>query len=497
MLKQRFLVDFGSKLFIYFLTALTGILVSRLAGPEVIGTIGYGNSFVSIFFFIFGLFGPAHIKILTEGVDAKNSNKTYTIVILVTFVVFVLAVLGFFNFQKYYLEKEFTYTEEIVIYITIAIVGLKGLFKIPEITFMALLQQVKINFPKVIRTFVFNIGRIIVVLLGFKAIALVSVNLLAGLLIVPIYFYLMGNDFFSGKWDSKVFKRYLQIGFPILIITITISLTSNYSIILFKDFSSIIELGYFFGATSLASMLIMIGGTAGSLFFPLFSKAFAEKKYTFIKDQIFKYEHFLFVFVLPIIIVLSVNSHTIITFLLGDKYYPSVSIFSILVFFSFVKIWGIPYYNLINGINKFNLNAKLHVFFAVVFFSILYFMTHRDYLNLGGFGLAVTIFSFNIIKLIVWHIYANRTINVKFDKSLIKFIIFFICFYFIGKVIFDYYISDFNYFIKFAFLLIYLVSIYLSLYLVRLMNNDDLTFIFKLLNFKALLAYSKSELKKK
>ncbi len=331
MLKQRFLVDFGSKLFIYFLTALTGILVSRLAGPEVIGTIGYGNSFVSIFFFIFGLFGPAHIKILTEGVDAKNSNKTYTIVILVTFVVFVLAVLGFFNFQKYYLEKEFTYTEEIVIYITIAIVGLKGLFKIPEITFMALLQQVKINFPKVIRTFVFNIGRIIVVLLGFKAIALVSVNLLAGLLIVPIYFYLMGNDFFSGKWDSKVFKRYLQIGFPILIITITISLTSNYSIILFKDFSSIIELGYFFGATSLASMLIMIGGTAGSLFFPLFSKAFADKNYTLIRTQIVKYEHFLFLFVLPIIIVLSVNSYTIIPFLLGDQYYTSVPIFSILV----------------------------------------------------------------------------------------------------------------------------------------------------------------------
>ena len=64
MLKQKFLVDFGSKLFIYFLTALTGIVVSRVAGPEVIGVLGYGLSFVSMFFFMFALFGTSHIKLI-------------------------------------------------------------------------------------------------------------------------------------------------------------------------------------------------------------------------------------------------------------------------------------------------------------------------------------------------------------------------------------------------------------------------------------------------
>lgn len=497
MLKQRFLIDFGSKLFIYFISALTGILVSRIAGPEVIGTIGYGHAFVSMFFFIFGLFGPAHIKIVTEGKEAKNSNKTYSIVIFITFVIFILVVLGYFNIQKYFFDKHFTSTEEIVIYLTIAIIGIKGLFKIPEITFMALLQQVKINFPKLINAFVYNIGRIIVVLLGFKAIALVSVNLLAALIIIPIYFYLIEKDFFSGKWDNNLFKRYLHIGFPILIITISISLTGHYSITLFKDFSSIIELGYFFGATSLASMLIMIGGTAGSLFFPLFSKAYSERNYSFIKDQFIKYEHFLFLFVLPIIIVLSVNAYTIIPFLLGDKYFASVPIFSVLVFFSFIKIWGIPYYNLINGINKFNLNARIHIFFALIFFVILYLMTHKNYLNLGGLGLALSLLFFNIIKLMIWYFYGNKTINVRFDKSLIKFTIFFILIYIIGRLIFDQYIIDLNYILKFVFLILYTFFIYFSLYLVKLMKQEDINFILNLINAKALLKYSKSELKKK
>jgi len=497
MLKQRFLVDFGSKLFIYFLTSLAGILVSRIAGPEVIGTIGYATSFVSMFFFIFALFGTAHIKIVSEGKNAKDSNMVYSIIIFATLILFVSLVLGYMYVQKNYFNKPFTDTEEIVIYLTIAVIGMKGLFKIPEITFTALLEQVKINFPKLIQAVVYNVGRIIVVLLGFKAIALVSVNVLASIVIVPVYIYLLKKDFLTGKWNNKLFRRYLQIGFPILIINFTMTLTGNYSIVLFKDFSSVMQLGYFFGATSLASMLIMIGGTAGSLFFPLFSKAFSEKKFTLIKEQISKYERFLFLFVLPIIIVLSINAYTIIPFLLGDKYFASVPIFSILVFFSFVKIWGMPYYNLINGIDKFNMNAIMHVIFTIVFFTILFFLTHKSYLNLGGLGLALTMLSFNIVKLSTWYFFANKTIDVKFDQSLIKFTIFSILVYIIGKVIFEYYIFDLNYFLKFVFLLLYTIFIYGSLYLIGLMQKSDIDFVVKLINIKSLTDYFKSELKKK
>ncbi len=497
MLKQRFLVDFGSKLFIYFLTSVAGIVVSRVAGPEVIGTIGYATSFVSMFFFIFALFGTAHIKIVSEGENAKDSNMVYTIIIVATFILFVFLVLGYMYIQKNYFDKPFTATEEIVIYLSIAVVGIKGLFKIPEITFTALLEQVKINFPKLIQAVVYNVGRIIVVLLGFKAIALVSVNVLSSIVIVPIYIYLMKGDFLEGKWNNDLFKRYLQIGIPILIINFSMTLTGNYSIVLFKDFSSVIQLGYFFGATSLASMLIMIGGTAGSLFFPLFSKAFSEKKFGLIKDQIYKYERFLFLFVLPIIIILSVNAYTIIPFLLGDQYFPSVPIFSILVFFSFIKIWGMPYYNLINGINKFNLNAIIHVFFTIIFFVLLYFLTHKNYLNLGGLGLALTILSFNIVKLSIWYFFANKTIDVKFDKSLLKFSVFFIIIYIIGRGIFDHFVYDLNYILKFSFLLVYGIFIYASLYLTGLMNNTDVDFIMKLINVKKLSDYFKSELKRK
>lgn len=497
MLKQKFIIDFGSKLFIYFLTALTGILVARLAGPEVVGTIAFGTSFASMFFFMFGVFGPSHIKLLNKGENKENCQKIYSIIIFITFIVFVLIVLGFFYTQKYYFGKNYSVTEEIVIFLSIGIIALKGLFKIPEITFTAYMQQVKINYPKILKAFVFNIGRIIVILIGLKAVALVSVNLFSSIILIPIYLYLMGKGFFKGKWENELFKKYLKIGVPILIITAAISFTGGYSIVLFKDLSSTIQLGYFYGATSLASMLVMVGGTAGSLFFPLFSKAYLEKNYAFIKTQMNKYEHFIFLFVLPLIIVLSVNSNTIILFLLGEEYIESVPIFSILVFFSFAKIWGIPYNNLINGMNRFNLNARLHIFYALLFFGIFYIMVDKNYLNMGGLGLSLSLLITAVIRLTLWYFFSNKEINIKFDKFIFQFSIFFIVIYFIGKLIFENYIIDLNYLLKFTYLIIYTLFIYLSLFLLKLMKKDDIVFIMKLVNLKDLLDYSKKELKNK
>jgi len=111
--------------------------------------------------------------------------------------------------------------------------------------------------------------------------------------------------------------------------------------------------------------------------------------------------------------------------------------------------------------------------------------------------LALTMLSFNIVKLSTWYFFANKTIDVKFDQSLIKFTIFSILVYIIGKVIFEYYIFDLNYFLKFVFLLLYTIFIYGSLYLIGLMQKSDIDFVVKLINIKSLTDYFKSELKKK
>ena len=63
MLKQKFLFDFGTKFLTYLITALTGLVVARLAGPEIVGAIAYATAYVTTFSFIMNFFFTLHKKL--------------------------------------------------------------------------------------------------------------------------------------------------------------------------------------------------------------------------------------------------------------------------------------------------------------------------------------------------------------------------------------------------------------------------------------------------
>lgn len=497
MLKQRFILDFGSKFFLYFINAVVGLVVSRVVGPEVVGTVAFGISYVSIFFFLFGLFGPSHIKAISEGKNKEDCIRVYSIMILVTFVLFFVLVFGNFFLQKFYFGKEYSQTEEVVIYISAFIIGVQGLYKIPEISFVASLKQVKVNIPPIINGIISNIGRLLVIFLGYKAIALASVKLFTAVLLIPVYFKLMNKDFFTGKWNWDIFKKYIKVGVPVFVITSTLALTDHYSKVMLTDSSSVKELGYFSGGASIAGMLMMLGATAGALFFPLFSKAYSENKLQFISDKIRSFERFLFLFILPVIATLGVFSGTVIPLLLGDKYLPSIPIFSTLVSVSFFAIWALPYYNLINGMGRFNFNAKVNFVLTVGFFILLYYVLDKKYLNYGGLGLAICLLVLNIVKVIVLSYYARIKLKTNFDTKLIKILIFYTILISASYYVYVMYIQKFDIWIRVLFSILFFILMYVIPYFFKILKKDDLTFLFDTLNIKSLVNYTKEELKEK
>ena len=56
MLKQKFIVQYGSMAITQIVSMVTGIIVARLAGPSVMGMIAYGTSYVSLLGFINNIF---------------------------------------------------------------------------------------------------------------------------------------------------------------------------------------------------------------------------------------------------------------------------------------------------------------------------------------------------------------------------------------------------------------------------------------------------------
>ncbi|MCD4698885.1 MAG: oligosaccharide flippase family protein [Bacteroidales bacterium] len=496
MLKQKFLFDFGSKFLLYFITAITGIIVARVAGPKVIGTIAYGLSFVSMFGFIYGLFGTSHIKLISEGQDLGKCNRIYSTLMIISVIIFVLIVVSFFFTEKFVFKRNFTNTEQTVIFISLAFTGIQALYKIAEITFIGLTQQAKANIPAIIRAVIYNGGRITVVLLGFGAVALVSVNLITSILVIPVYLFLLKNISFKGEWDNNLFKRHLSIGFPVLIVVLTNSFILNYGKIMLKNYSSTEELGYYAGGYSIAGMLLMIGSTAGTILFPLFSNAFTNNNTEYVKKIIAKYERFLFLFIMPLILTFSVFSDPIIPFLMSNKYLPSVPIFSLLVFASFFMIWGMPYYNLIRGMNKFKILAEFNIFFFIVFFGSLYVFLNNNLLNLGALGLALGVFILNFVKFLTWFLFSKKIMQINISKKIFFFILLYIAFLGISLLLKNEFLNSFSVLLKFVIAILYITCIYCILYLTKLLKKQDVDFLLKTINIKSLFNYTKDEIKK-
>ena len=86
---------------------LAGLIVARLAGPEVVGVIAFGTAYVSIWGFTTGLFSTGHIKLISEGKNLGNCITTYTFLQGSSILVYSILVISWFLSQKYLFNYQF------------------------------------------------------------------------------------------------------------------------------------------------------------------------------------------------------------------------------------------------------------------------------------------------------------------------------------------------------------------------------------------------------
>ena len=498
MLKQKFLFDFGTKFLTYLITALTGLVVARLAGPETVGAIAYATAYVTTFSFIMSFLGTSHIKLVSEGENQDDCNKTFLILSLASIFLYVLIVSGFMLFQKHALGYNYRYTNmELILIITFISYVISQIFQINESYYNARIEQVKSNVPTFVRNLVFNILRVIVVIMGMGAVALSFTNLISALITLPIAIYYIKKLKF-GKWNIRIAKRYLKIGIPVFILLIIGVIMAYSDKIILEYFASVKDVGYYSAAYSIAGMLIMIGNSAGTVFFPLFSSLISEKKITEIEDKIWTFEKFVLVFCVPFIILLVIYSYPIIIFLLGSKYEPSVILFSILAFSALFAIFSLPYGNIISGLGMFWTSALITFFKFLLFCVFMIFCISPKFLNLGALALALTFLVTNVFQFVIYYYIAHKKLKINLLKKQLKYLIFWII---MLPVNYFFYIKflHFNsiYVQNFIFMPINLLVIYILYRIFRLFDKSDIITLKSTFNFKNNRNYIIQEIRNK
>lgn len=494
MLKQRFVVQFGAQFGIKILGMFAGLIVARVAGPEVVGVIAFGTAYISIWGFILGIFGAGHIKLISEGRPLGDCITTYTWLKVSSILVYIGAVGGFFLYQKFYLVNAFeSETHEIVILILLLAGIIDQVLNFGDTTFTAKLEQTKANYPLVLKAVIYHLGRMLIVLLGFRAIGLAGMNLISALLALPLVIRLLkGLDF--GRFDKKLFKEYLQYAIPIFLIVVINSIMEYADKLLLAYYTDTKELGYYSAAFSIGGMFLLISNSVGTIFFPLFSSLIAQENWKAVNEKIHYFQQFIVVFFFPAICLLIIVGAPFLIFLIGDKYHPSITPFKILLLATYLSIVGIPYGNIINGMGRFYINAQINLICLVVFILSIYVLLNPDYLGLGATGIAINLIIVNLVRNLLYFMFAFRLGKLRPQLAVLS------PYLIVGAlaILFLWLEPTLAQWTSLWWLIVgpvYIGGVYLAMYYFGFLNKQSLEQLMDALNLKKLSDYIKNELR--
>lgn len=498
MLKQKLILSYSSQIIFQALQVVASLVVARVAGPTVLGTVAFGTAYVSLWVFVADLgISTAHIKMVSEGRDIDRCVSTFAVLKLITTFLFISVIIGIYVTQKFVFDRSFeSSVHETVIFIALAAVTVSQLFFIPKTTFSANTEQAKVEMPNLLQGFILHPTRIVVVLLGFGAVALAFASLASYLLVIPFYIYLFRNfKLHLRLFDKKLAKEYITTSLPIILVGMSTSMINQIDKVLLQFFTGSEQVGYYTAGYKVGGFILLIGKSVRVLFFPLFSKAVAEGNMHYIKDKISKFEKFSFLFIMPAVILIALFSRTFIVLLLGEQYQPSIQVMQLITIAMFILVLNMPFESVVEGLGKFKLSALISTLNLALFAALIVLFVSPEVLNLGAAGVALAILLSNLFVGLTFRFFATRNFKALNHSTALKFSLFGIvhlaAFYFIYEYIFD---SD--WLMQIAFVVIYLLTTYSLFTLFNWMSRKDWENLLSLVDFKSMKSYITQEIRK-
>ena len=497
MLAQKLIFSYLNQIIVQILQIAASLVVARLAGPGVLGTIAFAMSYVSMFSFVADLgFGTAHIKKISEGLDLEKGLGTYTRIKITLIILYTIIVIVFFLIQKNIFKTSFESIDHIyAIFIFLASSIITQTYSICKATFQAFAQQVRTDLPDFFVSLINQVLRIIIVVLGYKAVALSFGNLASVILIIPFYWYLF-KGYKIGKFDISIAKEYWIIAMPVLLTAVTSTLLSTLGVVLLQFYSNSEQVGYYSAGFRIGGFVLLISLSIGNLFFPIFSKAASNKDFETIKKYVEKFERFSFIYLMPIIIIVTLFSSEIVRLLLGKQFIASVPIMMMINLSMFFRVLASPYGSLIAGLGLFKKSLIIGLVHFIFYILALYFAINPPFLNLSGYGAALAYLLATVVFFILNITYAMNNLRLLTFKNLIMYMSFGIVNFVIAYYIFQ--LINVNSIIaKLCFIVFYFVITYSLMFFIGLLNKNDLKIAKTIFDFKSMNKYIHWEVRNK
>lgn len=495
MFTQKLVLSYSSRLILQFIQLAVGLVVARIVGPSVLGTLAYGLAFVSMFLFINDLgLSTAYIKLYSEGTQIDKLIGTYIRIKVFLLVIYTITVLSVLFYNKQFdlsIGNLDTQDKVVLIYLLIQIVSIS--YSVLTTHWTARTEQAKIDIPQITQNILYQGFRLVVAIIGYKAIGIAFSNLVAIIIVFPIYIWL-GKSIRVGKFDKEIAIKMLHISLPVILVGVFQILIFSTDKVILKEFTDSESLGIYSAGFNLASFIRSIEGSVGLLFFPYIASFIKENNTDGINRSIHKFESFTDTFILPFVFMACIWSDKIILLAYGTKFLGAEIPFSILTLVFMVNLFMLPYSNVIFGKGKFILTAAIWAVSFTIYGLSVYFLSYPSRFNLGGIGIALSLL-FSMITLFVLVLYFAGK-NLKGLKIIHNKTYFLFALPFFGTIFFIYieYIKNQSFLINAISAFLILSSFYLIGYLLNMFGKNEIELLKSATNLSKLRKYIREEL---
>jgi O-antigen/teichoic acid export membrane protein len=495
MFTQKLVLSYSSRLLLQVIQMVVGFVVARIVGPTVLGTLAYGLAFVSMFLFINDLgLSTAYIKLFTEGQPSDKLLGTYIRIKALLLTVYIITVLTVLFYDKQFdLILTSLETQDKVVLIYLLIQTITICYSVLTTHWTAQTEQAKTDIPQLMQSVLYQGFRLVVAIIGFKAIGLAFSNLLAVILVLPIYLWL-GKGVRIGKFDREIAAKMIRISLPVILIGVFQILIFSTDKVILKEFTDAAALGIYAAGFNLASFIRSIESSVGLLFFPFIAAFIKENNTVGINQSIRKFESFTNTFILPFALMASIWSDKIILMAYGSKFIGAEIPFSILTLVFMITLFMLPYSNVLFGKGKFLLAASLWAISFSIYGLSVYFLSHPLRFNLGGLGIALSLL-FSMMTLFVLILYfAGKNLQglkVVHHKS---YFLFTLPFFTATFFIYIEYIKNQSYFINLVIAFLLMSLFYFLGYKLHLFGKKEIELLKRATNLTKLRKYIKEEL---
>lgn len=228
------------------------------------------------------------------------------------------------------------------------------------------------------------------------------------------------KDYEFGAFDRELLGSYWDFAKPLMVAGLFSVAANRLDRVMIGFFWGSSQVGIYFGADRIVSLILTLGGAVGTLLLPTISYMNVEEDLLGIRDVTYRAIRYSTMVTIPVVLGAVVFAEPIIHLILSDAFLKGAPTLGVLAINALVSVGYRPYQSMLGGMDRSDLMGWATIVMAVTNVGLNFVLIPADIGVLGidlfglrAFGAAIATLASTVVGWAVFRVYAGRILDLR------------------------------------------------------------------------------------